>query len=168
MGLQSKIMRSIRHRRQRRALARRLDRDPTAVAQILLLFRMMLVDGVVREQEMRVFGEICTAHFGVAADEIHALHSYLERRQARSDGDARETLLRSISMEERLRLIRLMGLIAKAGHSTAPGEAGNGRSEQRLIRETAVSLGVVDDSAGEGAEDPVEAHPVRRRIQGRP
>jgi uncharacterized tellurite resistance protein B-like protein len=151
MGLHSRIVKAIRDRHFRRVIARRLDRDPVTVAQILLLFRMMLLDGVVRQREIETFEQICASHFGIAMEEMQALHAYLEKRQTRADGEAREKLLRSISMGDRLRLIRLMGQIAQAGAQpnpatlVAPPDAGS--SEQRLIRETALSLGI--DARGE-------------------
>ncbi|WP_099864808.1 TerB family tellurite resistance protein [Pararhizobium haloflavum] len=138
MGLARNLWTTWQTRRMRRAIARRLDREPVAVAQILLLFRMMLADGVVRDPEMQVFQSICSEHFGIRPAEMMALHAYLEKRQGKADSEVRDRLLKSMSMEERLRLIGLMGRIA--GSCTSPHETS--ASDERFIRETAVALGV--------------------------
>lgn len=142
MGLISRYWQMARIAWLRRRLASTLDRQPVAVAQILLLFRMILAEGVIRDNEIAAFEAICREHFGVAPDEMPALHSYLERRQRLSDAEARERLLTSMTMAERRDLIGMMGRIAGARAGAAMN--GSSRIDSQFIRETAASLGVSD------------------------
>lgn len=145
MGLISRYWQMARIAWLRRRLGSRLDRQPVAVAQILLLFRMLLAEGIVRDNEMAAFEAICREHFGIAPDEMPALHSYLERRQRLSDAEARERLFTSMTMAERMALIGMMGRIA--GARAAPAMDDSGRIDSRFIRETAAALGVSDTAA---------------------
>lgn len=143
MGLASNILRNWRVRRMRRAIARRLDRNPVAVAQMQLLFRMMLTDGVIHDDELKAFHAICVKHFDIAPEEIVGLHSYLERRQARWSADDRERLLAGMDRPARLRLIGFMGEIAESEEAHARAKS-NPDESRRFIREAAVVLGVAD------------------------
>lgn len=153
MGLTGNVVRALKHRLLRRRLAARLDKEPVTVAQILLLFRMILADGVIRDREMAAFAQICHEHFGIENDEMAALHSYLERRQLRDgEPEARDAILKGMAEGERLRLIGLMGRIAAASggiDADAPdrlheGDGARAASDRRFIRDTAVALGVAD------------------------
>lgn len=134
---------AFKRRRARRALARRLDGDPVSVAKILLLFRMMLVEGVVRDRELALFRRICRDHFGIAESDMDALHVYLERRQARGDAAEQEQSLRRMTQEERRQLIGLMGQLAASAESD-PGPAATLKAtgDRRFLRDTAAALGL--------------------------
>jgi uncharacterized tellurite resistance protein B-like protein len=119
---------ALTHRRRRNRLARRLDPKPQIVAQMLLLFRTILADGIVREKEMNVFSDICGRQFGVLSEEMTALHSYLERWQRRDDAEAHIASLSQLPTEQRRRLVDLMMEIASA---PSDGEAEPGKSDAR-------------------------------------
>jgi len=93
---------------------RRLSGDPSAMAQILLLFRLVLVDGIVGERELEVFETICGREFGVEPHELSSLHELLESPK----GQAVETqlffLLRKLDGAGRCRMMALMQEMAEA------------------------------------------------------
>jgi uncharacterized tellurite resistance protein B-like protein len=132
--------------RARKALSRRLDGDPVAVAKILLLFRMMLADGFIRDRELAAFHDICRQRFGISEREIPVLQGYLERRHVRSATGSREQILKTMTRQERQELIALMGqLAAVAQQDPQVGELvpapDHGVSHQ-FIRDTAHALGL--------------------------
>lgn len=147
MGLFGTMLAAWRKRRLRRVIAVRLDGDPVTVGQILLMFRMILADGVVRAREMEAFEAICIERFSIRAGEMPALHSYLERRQAVGASGNDIKPLQALPQEERERLIGHMKRIAACGEGR-PMAAGGEGAKLRFIRETAASLGVACDLSG--------------------
>ncbi|WP_151986324.1 TerB family tellurite resistance protein [Rhizobium sp. EC-SD404] len=146
---------SLTHRRRRNQLARRLDPKPQIVAQMLLLFRTILADGIVREKEMKVFSDICGRQFGVLAEEMMALHSYLERWQRRVDAEAHIASLSQLPMDQRRRLVDLMVEIA-AVSSEGDAEPGTfSRQAQIFITDARSALGL---SAQEWQPAPAQNH----------
>lgn len=146
MGLLRSFLRSWQHRSLRRQLARRLDPDPAAVAQILLLFRMVLADGMLREPKMRAFEAICRWSFGIAPYEMAPLHSYLERHQREGDREKRMAVLRGLPLADRLRLVGFMEQIAAScgGGSSPP------QPDMQFIRQAAIALGVAGGAGAPG------------------
>lgn len=146
---------ALTHRRRRNRLARRLDPKPQIVAQMLLLFRTILADGIVREKEMNVFSDICGRQFGVLSEEMTALHSYLERWQRRDDAEAHIASLSQLPTEQRRRLVDLMMEIASA---PSDGEAEPGKSSRQaqiFISDARTALGL---SSQEWQPAPVQNH----------
>jgi uncharacterized tellurite resistance protein B-like protein len=93
---------------------RKLSDDPSAMAQILLLFRLVLVDGIVGERELEAFETICAREFGIQPHELPSLHDLLESPK----GQAVETqlffLLRKLDGPARCRMMEFMQELADA------------------------------------------------------
>lgn len=119
---------------------RRLSDNPTGLAQILLLFRVVLVDGIVGARELEVFEDICLREFGIGPADLPHLHDVLESPK----GQAAETqlfiLLKQLDISARCRLVGLMQEIASACDD-------NHEQAIRLIAMTAKLLGMESEEA---------------------
>ena len=119
----------------------RLSEDPVALAEILLLFRMVLADGVVHASQLTAFERICEQHFGINRSDMDELHKLLESPKARSCDAKAFTLIGQLDTEARTALLGDMMRIARA--STVRND-----SEDRLIRRTADLLGLEPEAGG--------------------
>ena len=112
-----------------------LSENPAAMAEVLVLFRMVLADGVVRPSQMTAFERICERHFRISPRDMPDLHDLLDSPQALScDADA-FMLLGQLDTEGRTALLDDMMRIARANAIVNAGE-------DRLIRRTAALLGL--------------------------
>ncbi|WP_417411432.1 TerB family tellurite resistance protein [Hoeflea sp.] len=112
-----------------------LSEDPVALAEILLLFRVVLADGVVHASQLTAFERICEQHFGISRSDMDELHKLLESPKARSCDAKAFTLLGQLDTEARTALLGDMMRIARANTVISDGE-------ERLIRRTADLLGL--------------------------
>ena len=56
---------------------KRIAANPVVAAELLLLFRMILADGVIDKAEMEMFKRICRLHFGIDDQSFHDVVRYL-------------------------------------------------------------------------------------------
>jgi uncharacterized tellurite resistance protein B-like protein len=119
----------------------RLSEDPVALAEILLLFRMVLADGIVHSSKLTAFERICEQNFGVSRSDMDELHTLLESPKARSCDAKAFTLLSQLDTEARTALLGDMMRIARASTIRNDGE-------ERLIRRTADLLGLEPGTGG--------------------
>ncbi|MEL6437105.1 MAG: TerB family tellurite resistance protein [Pseudomonadota bacterium] len=63
---------------ERDKTVRLVANDPALTAELLLLFRMMLADGTVREEELFAFKRICRSAFGLNPEAMQDVYKYLE------------------------------------------------------------------------------------------
>ena len=127
----------------------RLSEDPVALAEILLLFRMVLADGVVQPSQLTAFERICEQNFGINRRHIPDLHALLDSPKARSCDAKAFTLLGQLDTEARTTLLEDMMRIARASAVRNDGD-------ERLIRRTADLLGLelaAGDIEGKGTFD---------------
>ena len=108
---------------------RRVAEDPVLSAELLLLFRMILADGVASESEMAVFRRICTQSFGIAEDSIDAVIEYLNDFGYETNGSQAIAMFQDLDVERRKLLARHMADLAKADSHLAENEV-------RLLRRT--------------------------------
>lgn len=108
----------------------RLSDDPVTLARILLLFRVVLADGVVEAGELAMFERICRAHFGIDPADMPALHALLESPAGHAAEADMTTLITTLDSAERRVLLGLMTRLAESG-TEAPDVA------ERLVRRTA-------------------------------
>lgn len=113
----------------------RLSEDPVALAEILLLFRMVLADGIVQPSQLTAFERICEQNFGVNRRDMPDLHALLDSPKARSCDAKAFTLLGQLGTEARTTLLEDMMQIARAGTVRNDGD-------DRLIKRTAGLLGL--------------------------
>lgn len=113
----------------------RLSENPTAMAEVLVLFRMVLADGVVHPSQLTAFERICERQFGISPRDMPELHALLESPKARSCDAQAFTLLGQLDTEARKALLDGMIRIARADDDLNVGE-------DRLLRRTASLLGL--------------------------
>ncbi|MEM5474178.1 TerB family tellurite resistance protein [Hoeflea sp. AS60] len=118
-----------------------LSEDPVRLAEILLLFRMVLADGIVQPSQLTAFERICEQHFGVSRRDMPELHALLDSPKARSYEAQAFTLLGQLDMKARTTLLDDMMRIARANTN-------RNERDDRLIRRTASLLGLEPGSVG--------------------
>lgn len=118
MGVLHRMAAALGIRLRSRAL-RRLARRPDNLAQLLLVFRMILSDGRVGHREMALFEGICEDSFGIAPGDMAGLHALLEETQGAKAGFSLADELRSLDMPARRRLIAMLARVTEAGEADA-------------------------------------------------
>lgn len=108
---------------------RKVADDPLLSAELLLLFRMILADGKIEENEMATFRRICHDAFGIEGESIDGVVEYLNDFGYETSGIQAIDLFRELDLERRKILARHMAAIAKADTQLA-------EQEIRLLRRT--------------------------------
>ncbi len=108
---------------------RKVADDPVLSAELLLLFRMILADGVATESEMQAFRRICTVGFGIPDKSIDRVIEYLNDFGYETGGMQAIELFRDLDPARRRLLAQHMAEIAKADAQLAG-------SEVRLLQRT--------------------------------
>lgn len=119
---------------------RKVAEDPVLSAEILLLFRMILADGVATESEMAVFRQICADSFGIESESVDAVIEYLNEFGYETNGAQAVAMFQDMPLERRKDLARHMAEIARADHQLAENEV-------RLLRRTMELLGIAPAAA---------------------
>jgi uncharacterized tellurite resistance protein B-like protein len=109
--------------------------DPVLSAELLLLFRMILADGVVKEEEMDVFRRICTTAFGIPDKSIDGVIEYLNDFGYETNGGQAVAMFAEMDVDRRKELARHMAEIARADSNLAENEV-------KLLRRTLDLLGI--------------------------
>ncbi len=114
---------------------RKVADDPVLSAELLLLFRMILADGVVREEEMAMFRRICREAFDIPEDSIDGVIEYLNDVGYETNGGQAVAMFQELDEDRRRLLAHHMAAIAKADSQLAENEV-------RLLRRTLDMLGI--------------------------
>jgi uncharacterized tellurite resistance protein B-like protein len=114
---------------------RRVADDPTLTAELLLLFRMILVDGEVSDSELKTFRQICRDSFGISEESIDGVVEFLNNFGYETSGAQALSLFQELDPERRKLLARHMAEIAKADSHLA-------EKEVLLLRRTLEVLGL--------------------------
>ena len=93
---------------------RKVAEDPVLSAEILLLFRMILADGVATEAEMAAFRHICAESFGIEGESVDAVIEYLNEFGYETNAAQAVAMFQDLPVERRKQLARHMAEIAKA------------------------------------------------------
>ena len=117
------------------ASVRKVADDPAMSAELLLLFRVMLADGRVQDEEQAAFERICQTAFGIEADDIGLVTEHLRTFGYETSGTQAIHMFDEVSPERRAALIEHMRDIANADAQFLP-------SEKALIDKVAEMLGV--------------------------
>lgn len=112
-----------------------LAEDPVALAEILVLFRIVLADGIVQPSQLSAFERICEQHFAISRRDMTELHALLDSPIARSCDAKAFTLLGELDTNARTILLEGMVQIARAG-------ANRTEFDDRLIQRVADLLGL--------------------------
>lgn len=108
---------------------RMVAEDPVLSAELLLLFRMILADGVVSETEMQAFRRICSEAFAIPETSIDSVIEYLNEVGYETSGAQALAIFRELDEDRRRLLAKHMADIAKADSELA-------QAEVRLLRRT--------------------------------
>lgn len=114
---------------------RKVAEDPSLSAELLLLFRMILADGVVDENELVAFRRICRDSFNIDEDSIDSVVEYLNEFGYETSGAQALALFRDVDIDRRKLLAQHMAEIAKADSNLA-------EKEVQLLRRTLDLLGL--------------------------
>jgi uncharacterized tellurite resistance protein B-like protein len=114
---------------------RKVADDPVLSAELLMLFRMILVDGTVSESEMEVFRHICRDSFGIPDASIDNVIEYLNDFGYETNGAQAIAMFRGLGLARRKLLAHHMAEIAKADERLSENEV-------RLLRRTMEVLGI--------------------------
>lgn len=109
--------------------------DPVVLAEILVLFRVVLADGVVQPSQLTAFERICEQHFGINRRDMPELHALLDSPKARSCDATAFALLARLDTKARTTLLEEMMQIARASSNRA-------ECDRKLIRRMADLLGL--------------------------
>jgi uncharacterized tellurite resistance protein B-like protein len=114
---------------------RKVADDPVLLAELLLLFRMILADGAVSESEMAAFRRICGEAFEISDDSIDSVVEYLNEFGYETTGAQALAMFRELDFDRRKQLARHMVDIAKADAQLA-------ETEIRMLKRTLELLNV--------------------------
>ncbi|MBX3597368.1 MAG: TerB family tellurite resistance protein [Rhizobiaceae bacterium] len=101
---------------------RKVADDPVLTAELLLLFRMILADGVVTEGEMATLRRICRDSFGIPEESMDGVIEYLNDFGYETNGEQAIQMFLDLDLERRRALARHMAEIAKSDAQLAEGE----------------------------------------------
>ncbi len=92
---------------------RKVADDPLLTAELLLLFRMILADGKIAEEELVLFRRICSESFGIPEDDLPKVIEYLQDFGYETTGRQAVELFRGMDRERRVALMKHMIAMAR-------------------------------------------------------
>lgn len=101
---------------------RKVADDPVLTAELLLLFRMILADGVVTEDELAMLRRICRESFGIPEESMGQVIAYLNDFGYETNGAQAIDMFLELDLDRRKVLARHMAEIAKSDAQLAEGE----------------------------------------------
>ena len=117
---------------------RKVADDPVLSAELLLLFRMILADGMVKDSEMEMFRRICRDAFGIEDESFDGVVEYLNDFGYETSGAQAIEVFRELDPERRRLLARHMAEIAKADapacRERGPAVAAHARTSEHQCR----------------------------------
>ncbi|NER08474.1 MAG: hypothetical protein F6K17_41025, partial [Okeania sp. SIO3C4] len=108
--------------------------DPALTAELLLLFRVMLADGKVREEELAMFKRICRDAFGLDPNNMEGVYQYLEDYAYEITASQAMELFQQQPLDRRQVLLDHMIAIAGADNDLNSNEV-------RILQRTSKMLG---------------------------
>lgn len=113
---------AIRKRLEEERVARLVANDPALTAELLLLFRIILADGEVREGELAAFKRICRDSFGIDPDAMEGVYRYMHDYAYEISTAQAVEIFAAMPVERRQALLDHMIAIAKADSEIDPRE----------------------------------------------
>ncbi|WP_299861121.1 TerB family tellurite resistance protein [uncultured Hoeflea sp.] len=144
MNLLDRMVQALSGKRRWSPAVERLSADPVALAKVMVIFRMVLADGVVRSSQLAAFSHLCGQRFGIEPQDMPQLHALLESPAGRDSDAEAFALIRRLDTDARTALLDDMMQIARANSELDAGE-------DKLIRRMADLLGLDPDSASQAA-----------------
>lgn len=112
---------------------KKVARDPSITAELLLLFRVALADGKVEQSEMEMLKRIAKEAFGIEPDSFAEVVRYLHEFGYETSGKQAAEIFRAMPYERKKALVEHMEAIARSDHNLDEREAA-------LIRRTIEKL----------------------------
>ncbi|MFZ2102463.1 MAG: TerB family tellurite resistance protein [Oricola sp.] len=88
--------------------------DPALTAELLLLFRVILADGEVKQRELDIFKRICRESFGLDPDAMQGVYEYLHDFAYETTAEQAATVFAELPLERRQALLDHLIAIASA------------------------------------------------------
>lgn len=139
-----RLLRRLRHLFEGDPAIRKVADDPVLTAELLLLFRMILADGVVEKSEIEMFKRICRDAFAISDESFRGVVHYLNEFGYETSGHQAMSMFRDLDEDRKRLLIRHMVDIAGADSELHP-------MERKLLRKT---LDVLEFEDEEGLNPP--------------
>jgi uncharacterized tellurite resistance protein B-like protein len=108
--------------------------DPALTAELLLLFRMILADGHVKEQELHMLQRICSSAFDIKPEAIDGVYNYLQDVSYETSAEQAAEMFRGLEEDRRQVLLDHMIAIAESDNELNANEV-------KLLDRTATMLG---------------------------
>lgn len=109
-----RLLTRLRELLQGNVAVRKVADDPALMAELLLLFRMVLADGAVHERELEAIRRIMSVNFGIEGDDLEEVLSHVQAFGYEITPVQAIAVFREFDMERRLTLARHMADLAKA------------------------------------------------------
>lgn len=146
MSLLDRMVQALSGKQRWPPAVERLSADPAALAKVLVMFRMVLADGVVRSSQLAAFSHLCGQRFAIESEDMPQLHALLESPAGRDSDAEAFALIRRLDTDARTALLDDMMQIARANSELDAGE-------DKLIRRMADLLGLDPDSASQSTDN---------------
>ena len=134
----NRILGAVREFFEGNASVRKVADDPLLTAELLLLFRMILADGRIAEEELVLFRRICSESFGIPEDDLPKVIEYLQEFGYETTGRQAIEAFKSMERDRRVALMKHMVAMAKADEEL------NAR-EVKLAKHVAAMLDLADE-----------------------
>ena len=108
------LLARLRELMQGNSSVRQVADDPALMAELLLLFRMILADGEVTARELETLRRIADMQFGIAGDDLEQVLGHLGAFGYETTPAQAIAVFREFSHERRLLLARNLADLAKA------------------------------------------------------
>lgn len=125
---------TLKSRLEKEKVVRLVANDPALTAELLLLFKVILADGEVRERELDTFKAICRDSFGLDPDAMDGVYQYLHDFAYETTPEQAAAVFADLSEERRQKLLDHMIAIAEADSDIS-------RREERFVARIADMLG---------------------------
>lgn len=132
------LLSRLRHLFEGDPAIRKVADDPVLTAELLLLFRMILADGVVEKSEIEMFKRICRDAFGIGDESFRGVVHYLNEFGYETTGWQAMSVFRSLDDDRKRLLIKHMVDIAGADSELHP-------MERKLLKRTLYVLELEED-----------------------
>lgn len=117
---------------------RKVADDPLVTAELVMLLRIVMADGKIRDSELVGFQKICEKAFGIAPEDFPEVMSFLEDFAFETTGKQALEMFKDHSEERKRELLANMAALARADDEM--------HGHERLILQRAASyLGIIGD-----------------------
>ena len=135
------LLDALKGRIEKERMARLVANDPALTAELLLLFRVILADGEVKERELETFKGICRDSFGLDPDAMEGVYAYLHDFAYETTPAQAAAVFAELPEERRQVLLDHMIALAEADEHLDP-------REERFVSRIADLLGFDVKAAG--------------------